>query len=132
MLGGVQLFDLVHQSILRGVTAQLYVGPVCPVLEFGNLSFSVLLLPFQFILGTLKLVDPLPKGVLCGLLLGVEVVGCLLQGVVDLLPQAVGRFHLSLGSFFVVSAEVLPLLGGCAPFWNSKGVWFVADLCRPV
>ena len=75
----------------------------------------VLLLPFQLVLRSLKLVDALAVSVLGGDLLSLQVVGGLLQGVVDCLPQSVGGLHLRISPLLVVAAVVLPLLWGGAP-----------------
>ena len=84
------------------------------------LTTYILLLPLQFILGALKLMDASAEGVLGGNLLGLQVVGSLLQGVVDCLPQSVGGLHLGISPLLVVAAVVLPLLRGGAPATGQR------------
>lgn len=99
VLAGIELLHLVHQAVLRGVPAQLHVGSVCAVFKAGlcllcgpdlvpyglldasdvvfklcNLIFRILLLPFELILGTLKLMYPLPECVLRGLVMEAQLI----------------------------------------------------------
>ena len=56
--------------------------------------------------------DPLPKGVVGGRPLGLQVIGCLMDGLVDGLTESGRVLHLYLCSRRVVGGEGLPLVWG--------------------